>query len=145
MISKVIIISKSKICLQKMRTSSSNTINQWMNSPKIKLTSREKRPLRIKDLLSKNKESRSTMIRWHNQSKGTRKDLRPRRTSLLKPYKKECYAFSKKKRMLRPSMSKREKLLRTQRRAFNNHNLLMIEKRLYKLKSMKIWKDSKRI
>ena len=115
-----------------------------MNWPSSELALKERRPWRIKSSVSKIRDSPSTKIRCKRPSKGMRRGLSRRRRKLLRPYKSAWPEFNKRKMESRPSMSKREKHSNRWRKTSNNLSHSSKERRPFKLKNMRILRDSKR-
>ena len=74
-----------------------------------------------------------------------KRDSSKKKRTTRKHFKKESQEFNKKKKMLRPSMSKREKLSRNLRNLCNNLNLNLIETKQFRLKNTRILKGLRTI
>ena len=129
---------------QKSRSSNRNMINQWTSSLKAKLTSKEKRLLRIKDCRSRNKESRSIMNKCNRPSKDMKRDSSKRKKMLRKLSMRESQESSKRRKALKPSMSRRERHSRSSRRTSNSLPHRMREKGLFRLRSIRAWRRDSR-
>jgi len=101
---------KSSLWSQRMRISRPNTNRLLTSSLKVKSTSKEKRLLKIKRLLSRSRESKTIIIRWNKLLIGTKSGLRVRKKMHRRFYKKEFKEFNRKKKTLRRSTNKRENL-----------------------------------
>lgn len=115
----------------KLKTSKPNMINQWMKTPKVKLTLREKKLLKIKRLLSRSKELKTTMFRWSKRLIDMRSVSRVKKRMPRRSCKKEFREFNKKKRMLRRNMNKRENHSKIWRSKSSRFNLKTKEKMQY--------------
>ena len=98
---------------RKLKTLKLSMMQRWMKILKAKLISSVKKLLKIRRLLSKNKESKIIIFRWSRPSTDMRSVLRVRKKMLKRFFKREFKEFSKKRRMLKRSTNKRENHLKT--------------------------------
>ena len=138
------ILPKRHLFRPNSRTSSKSTTVSWMNLPSSESAPREKRPSRIKNSASKTRDSPSTKTRCKPPSKGMKRDSSRRKRKLLRPYKSAWPESNKKRMVLRPSMSKRERPSNRSRRTSSNLSRSSNERRPSKLKNTRILRDSKR-
>ena len=131
---------KRTLKFQKLKNSNRSMTRQWTSLLKVKLTLKERKLLKTRDFNFKSRESKNIMIRCNKQLRGTKKDSSKRRRKLKKCLLRELLEYSKKRKVLRLSTNKRERLLRNLRRTSNNLPHKTKEKELYKLKLPKSWK-----
>lgn len=142
---KMTLEKKRTLKFQKLKNSNRSMTRQWTSLLKVKLTLKERKLLKTRDFNSKSRESENIMIRCNNQLRGTKKDSSKRRRKLKKCLLRELLEYSKKRKVLRLSTNKRERLLRNLRRTSNKLPHKMKEKELYKLKSTKVLKKDNMI
>lgn len=111
---------------------------------KVRLISKERRHWKIRKLFSKSKDLVNTSSKWVRLLKDMKKGLELKRKTPKRSFKKRFQESNKRKKTLKLSMNKREKLLKNKRKPFRNLNLNSKERWLFKLKNMRIWRNHKR-